>query len=63
MDDKAEGRLEEGRGNVKEGLGRAIDDPKMEREGQADQVKGDLRQGVGDVKEKADDVADDLRDR
>lgn len=52
MDNKNEGRLEEGRGNVKENLGDAIDDPKMEREGQIDQAKGNIRQGVGDLQDK-----------
>ncbi len=52
MDNKNEGRLEEGRGNVKENVGQAIDNPEMEREGQVDQAKGNIRQGVGDLQDK-----------
>jgi uncharacterized protein YjbJ (UPF0337 family) len=52
MDNKDEGRLEEGRGNVKETVGQAIDDPEMENEGKMDQAKGNLRQGVGDIQDK-----------
>lgn len=63
MDDKLKGGIEERRGEAKEGFGRAIDDPQMESEGKSDQVKGNVRQGVGDVKEKADDLGDKLRDR
>ncbi|MBA3307387.1 MAG: CsbD family protein [Chloroflexi bacterium] len=52
MDNKNEGRFEEGRGNVKEGVGQAIDDPQMENEGKLDQAKGNVRQGVGDIQDK-----------
>lgn len=52
MDNKNEGRLEEGRGNVKENVGDAIDNPEMKREGQIDQAKGNIRQGVGDLQDK-----------
>ena len=52
MDNKNEGRLEEGRGNVKETVGQAIDDPQMENEGKVDQAKGNVRQGVGDLQDK-----------
>ncbi len=63
MDDKLKGGMEEGRGDFKEGVGGAIDDPQMESEGKTDQLKGNVRQGVGDVKEKVDDLGDDLRNR
>ncbi|MDQ3552978.1 MAG: CsbD family protein [Chloroflexota bacterium] len=52
MDNKNEGRLEEGRGNVKENVGDAIDNPEMKREGQIDQAKGNIRQGVSDLQDK-----------
>jgi uncharacterized protein YjbJ (UPF0337 family) len=43
-------------GEVREQVGKATDDESMEKEGQA-------QEAYGDVKEKADDVADDVRDR
>lgn len=59
-----EGKLEQARGNVKEGLGDAIGNEKMEREGQMDQAKGQVREGIGDVREGVDKAADDWnRDR
>lgn len=55
-----EGKLEQARGNIKEGVGDAIGDEKMEREGQWDQAKGNVREGVGDVREGAEDAADNM---
>ena len=43
-------------GEVREQVGEATDDESMEKEGQA-------QEAYGDVKEKADDLADDVRDR
>lgn len=54
-----EGKLEQARGNIKEGLGNATGNEKMEREGELDQAKGNLREGVGDLKEGVDRAADD----
>ena len=39
-----EGNLEQARGNIKEGVGDAIGNDQMKREGQVDQAKGQLRQ-------------------
>ncbi len=55
-----EGKLEQARGNVKEGVGDAIGDEKMEREGQMDQAKGNVREGAGDLREGVDDAADKM---
>ncbi len=63
-DQQNEGKLEQARGNIKEGLGDATGNEQMKREGQYDQAKGHVREGVGDVKEGVDKAADDLnRDR
>lgn len=61
VDQKFKGNLEEAGGKVKEGAGRAIDDPQLESEGKMDQAKGDVRQGVGDVQQGIEDKLD--RDR
>ena len=55
-----EGKLEQARGTIKEEVGDAIDNEKMEREGQWDQAKGQVREGVGDMREGAEDAAEDL---
>jgi uncharacterized protein YjbJ (UPF0337 family) len=54
-----EGKLEQARGNIKEGVGDAIGDEHMQREGELDQAKGHVREGVGDVREGIDKAADD----
>ena len=54
-----EGKLEQARGNVKEGVGDAIGNDRMQREGEMDQAKGQVREGVGDVREGVDKAADD----
>jgi uncharacterized protein YjbJ (UPF0337 family) len=58
-DDQMEGKLEQARGTVKENLGDAIGDERMEREGEMDQAKGHIREGVGDLRENVDNAADD----
>jgi uncharacterized protein YjbJ (UPF0337 family) len=54
-----EGKLEQARGNIKEGVGDAIGDEHMQREGELDQAKGHVREGVGDVREGIDKAVDD----
>jgi uncharacterized protein YjbJ (UPF0337 family) len=56
-----EGNLEQARGTIKETVGDAIGDDKMEREGQRDQAKGKVREGVGDIREGIDKATDDDR--
>ena len=58
---QVEGNLEQARGNVKETIGDAIDNDKMENEGKWDQAKGNVREGVGDLREGIDDAADDMK--
>ncbi len=54
--DKAINKGEELRGKVKEGAGRATDDPELERQGQRDQSKANIKQAG----EKAKDSIKDL---
>jgi len=49
--DKAEGKLDELKGKVKEGVGRATDDRDLEAEGHADQAKGNLKGAAEKVKD------------
>ena len=51
-DDKIDAKSDELKGKVKEGMGRATDDPELEAEGHGDQAKGNLKQ----VGEKIKDV-------
>ncbi len=55
-DDRMKGAIKQKKGDIKEAAGRALDDEKLKREGQADQVEGKVQNTVGGVK-------DALRDR
>jgi uncharacterized protein YjbJ (UPF0337 family) len=56
-----EGKLEQARGTIKENVGDALGNEKMEREGQWDQAKGDVREGIGDLREGIDKAAEDTQ--
>jgi uncharacterized protein YjbJ (UPF0337 family) len=49
--EQSEGKLDELKGRVKEGVGAVTDDPNTQNSGTADRVKGNLKQTFGDVKE------------
>ena len=49
--DKIEGKAHEVKGAVKQGVGRATNNPDMETEGQAEKVGGKVQKKVGDVEE------------
>jgi uncharacterized protein YjbJ (UPF0337 family) len=51
VDDKAKNKVEELKGQAKEGLGRATDDQELQVEGQTDQAKSDLKQAGEKVKD------------
>jgi len=51
LDDKIENKVDEARGKVKEGAGRATDDPALEAQGRREQAKADLKQAAEKVKD------------
>ena len=51
VDDKAKNKVEELKGQAKEGLGQATDDQELEAEGRTDQAKSDLKQAGEQVKD------------
>jgi uncharacterized protein YjbJ (UPF0337 family) len=51
VDDKAKNKVEELKGQAKEGLGQATDDQELEAEGRTDQTKSDLKQAGEKVKD------------
>jgi uncharacterized protein YjbJ (UPF0337 family) len=55
-EDRTEGKWDEMKGKVKEGVGDATDNDSLEREGKADQVGGKAEQARGHVKDAAEDV-------
>lgn len=50
-EDKIDNKAEEYTGKVKEGVGKATDDERLEAEGRADQSSSKLKQAVEDVKD------------
>jgi uncharacterized protein YjbJ (UPF0337 family) len=60
--DEIEGKYEQAKGSVKEGLGRLTGDEEMEAEGTADKMKGNVQEGWGGAKRKVGDVLEDAGD-
>jgi uncharacterized protein YjbJ (UPF0337 family) len=56
--DKLNGMADKAKGAIKEGVGKALGDTKLETEGKIDTVKGKAETVVGEVK----DTIRDLRD-
>lgn len=58
--DRVEGGVEELKGNAKQAWGGLTDDDKLKNEGKVDEAKGRVQQVVGDIKNKAEDIKDDV---
>ena len=50
-EDRVKGAVKEKKGQLKEAAGRALDDEKLKRQGQTDQVEGKVQNTVGGVKD------------
>jgi uncharacterized protein YjbJ (UPF0337 family) len=60
--DEIEGKYEQAKGSVKDGLGRLTGDEEMQAEGKADKLKGDVQEGWGGAKRKVGDMLEDAGD-
>ena len=49
--DKAKDKAEAAKGKLKKGTGKAVDDPVLEGEGKAEEMKGNLKQAGEKVKD------------
>jgi uncharacterized protein YjbJ (UPF0337 family) len=54
MQDKTEGKMDQGKGKIKEEVGKLGGDKSTEWSGKAEQVKGKVKEGIGDAKIEAD---------
>jgi uncharacterized protein YjbJ (UPF0337 family) len=45
------GKMDELKGKVKQGVGKATNNPNLQGEGVVDETKGKVKQGYGDVKD------------
>lgn len=60
--DEVEGKWDQAKGRVKEGVGRAIDDKDLEAEGTADRLGGDAKEGFGKARRKVGEAIEDVGD-
>lgn len=54
--DEMKGAAKDAKGSIKEGMGKATGNERMEAEGAAERVKGKVQKGVGSLKDAARDV-------
>lgn len=59
--DKLKHQAEEAKGKIKETTGDALDDDRMKREGQSEQVGANIKQAADDVKDAASTGMDRLK--
>lgn len=58
--DKIKGLANEAAGNVKQAVGKATDNPKLQAEGVVQERKGEVQQAVGKAKDAVKKAADRL---
>ena len=60
--DEMDGKWDQAKGRVKEGVGRALDDEDLEAEGTADRVGGEAEEGFGKARRKVGETVEDIGD-
>ena len=61
--DEVEGKFDQAKGAVKENVGDAIDDERMQSEGAAERAGGHLQEGFGTARRKVGETVEDLGDK
>ncbi|HEY3635058.1 MAG TPA: CsbD family protein [Caldimonas sp.] len=56
--DQVKGRVEQAKGSVKEGVGKATNNPNLRDQGTADKVAGKAQATYGDAKQKVKNAVD-----
>ena len=63
--DELEGKAEQLKGKVKQGVGDLTDDERLQDEGAVDEAAGNIQEGYGKARRKVgealDDIADDIK--
>lgn len=59
---KTGGKINQVKGDIKEGFGELVNDPNLKREGMQDRAKGRLQEEYGDLKKKETEIERDLDD-
>lgn len=55
--------MDQAKGRIKEAAGDLIDNKDLKREGKTDQAAGHAKELLGDIKEKAENAVDAVKDR
>ncbi len=61
--DEIEGKTDRAKGSLKKGVGRALDDPELQNEGEADRTKGNVKETFGKTKRKVGEAMEDIGDK
>jgi uncharacterized protein YjbJ (UPF0337 family) len=62
-DENAEGKLDEGKGRVKEAAGSLTDDTSLKNEGKVDKASGKTKQALGDAADATGDAISGVADK
>lgn len=62
-DDEIKGKLNQAKGQIKQGVGDVTGNERLRDEGVADEAAGDVQEGVGKIKRKVGDAVKDVGDR
>lgn len=58
--DEVEGKLDQAKGSVKENVGDAIDDERMQAEGAAERAGGNIQEGFATARRKVGETIEDI---
>ena len=61
LDDKLGNKGEDGKGKLKENIGSAVGNDRLEAEGKGDQANASLKDGVEKLKDAAKDIKDSFK--
>jgi uncharacterized protein YjbJ (UPF0337 family) len=58
-----EGKMDKGKGRIKEAVGDLTDNDSLKNEGRADRVGGAAKEKVGDAADKVEETVDRVKDK
>ena len=61
--DELKGKLNQAKGNIKQGVGKLTGDERLREEGVEDEAAGEVQEGVGTIKRKVGNAVKQLGDR
>jgi uncharacterized protein YjbJ (UPF0337 family) len=59
-DNEIRGKIDQAKGDVKERIGRANQDPDLEDEGTAERISGNIEEGIGRARRKTGEALKDI---